>query len=690
GLIGNSGGGSVESESDDELDARSGRVTSMMTDESFHLPDWGSTARLPPQQEEEEPDEEVSYSQAENPTSAEIQEPPAPTNGAQTEVAPSSPIHAPSRHSIASSADDLPLQPAPTPLADPDGEPEADAAPPQDVEGLHSAELTSDPRTPLDEAEFESNEPPSAPDAQSPAMSTFPGSGSEAGGSYYEEDLDIYDNYRYSRFSMMSRKSRKSQVNMSFPDPRSMPSLGDAIGSFPLPPPLNTARSVLGKNDSSDRLVSSPKSASSFSQSPKKFDTQTSPKRFDFSPQPIQPLIIPARKQLTLDTGAPSSPSNGPSLVPNASSPLSPTLLTSRSAQFASSLRQQIEEAERNFKEDEIEDAEAQESEPENDAEPTLLTSAFRGDSEVFLEEDFDDHPTEPQPEGEAPVDQRMSSSSAKALGDEPSSSSRPSSEVRSERAPTPSITPTPTSDATPAVDGMAEARRMSNLPEQSGEPKERDPETTDERISPADLALAQLEGRKSLSAATHASPEERKPRETLSPMDTTLAQLEGRKSPVPPSASLSPEETAALASQFSIENPSGQFLSPSGRRLTFLPHPNAPKPLQAPSQPSIYTQTQPQQQARPPPSPGGSGGPQRPPLLAILNMALAHYRNPPPPIAGRPPPRATIHGRCKQNLANATGPVRIDWFLDNGNGPPPPEEIPRSPAIVVPGFGLP
>lgn len=62
---------------------------------------------------------------------------------------------------------------------------------------------------------FDEHPPPRSP--------SFP-SESEIGG-YYEEDLGIYDDYRYSRYSMMSRKSRKSVI----PDPKA------ALDQYPLP-----------------------------------------------------------------------------------------------------------------------------------------------------------------------------------------------------------------------------------------------------------------------------------------------------------------------------------------------------------------------------------------------------------------------------------------------------------------------
>ncbi|KAG8963955.1 hypothetical protein FRC05_004357 [Tulasnella sp. 425] len=699
GLIGNPAERSVESGDGSEEDVRTGRVTSMMTDESFHLPDWGAVSHLPPQQEEEEPEEPIGASQEiesvshfrdENPTPSQSQDSPARTDDrTQTEAVPSSPSPTPSHRTRSSTSQGTPLEPAPASLAHSDEQAEEDSAPPQDVENPGSAGSASEQFSPSNEAEFDSNDPPLIPGAQSPALSNFPGSGSEAGGSYYEEDVDIYDNYRYSRFSMMSRKSRKSQVNMSFPDPSSMPAIGDAIGSFPLPPPLNTARPLPGRTDSSDRLVSSPKSVSSFSQSPKRIDFQSSPKRFDFPPQPIQPLVLAPRKQLTLDMNASGLRNNSLGLPQNASSPISPSLPTSRSTQFASSLRQQIEEAERDLDDDQTEETETQTVGAEDSGVPEPLTSAFRTVSDVFSEDLEVDSPKLQQEDASA--DRPASGGSVKALETDRTSQLRPLSDANPDLGPpsTPNSAPDP--DSPPPAEVSPEARPLSNVPEESAT-RGSDPGTGKERVSAMDLALAQLEGRKSPPVAAQPSQEEHKTRETLSPMDTALAQLEGRKSPAqaPSSEALTPQETAALASQFSIENPSGQFVSPSGRRLTFLPHPGAPKPLQAPTQPAIYANAQPQQQSRPPPSPGGLGAPQRPPLLAVMHMVIACYRNPPPPMGNRPPPPATIHGRCMQNLANSVGPVRIDWFLDNGNGPPPPEEVPRSPAVGIPGSGLP
>ncbi|KAG8986003.1 hypothetical protein FRB90_004282 [Tulasnella sp. 427] len=304
GLIGNPTARSAESgyddEEDDDEDVGSGRVTSMFTDESFHLPDWGTAARLPTQQEEDEVEEPSSLGAATTTrTSLEDKDPTPPANPASPVPNSSVPhTRTPSpRSSVSSYADEHNPQPAATSPSRLDGQADRRSMHSVDVVPTGSPDRCPETFESPTEAEFDPNGTSFLPGPQSPG---FPGSGSEAGGSYYEEDLDIYDNYRYSRFSMLSRKSRKSQINMSFPDPSTMPALEDTIGSFPLPPPLNTSRTLPLRSDSSDRFVTSPKSASSFSQSSK--GKQTSPNRFDFPPQPIQPLVLSTRKQLSVDT----------------------------------------------------------------------------------------------------------------------------------------------------------------------------------------------------------------------------------------------------------------------------------------------------------------------------------------------------------------------------------------------------
>ncbi|KAG8947761.1 hypothetical protein FRC03_000936 [Tulasnella sp. 419] len=154
-----------------------------------------------------------------------------------------------------------------------------------------------------------------------------------------------------------------------------------------------------------------------------------------------------------------------------------------------------------------------------------------------------------------------------------------------------------------------------------------------------------------------------------LSPQEAALQALEGR-SPRSSVASpgLFPPSPISPNPDMSGES-SPPYRTPTGRPLTFLPHPGAPLP-RSPSRPSIHA---------PPPAytPPRNEPPPLSSLYNVMAMAAAHSRGVMANNGGGSGRLATIHGRTLMDLASATGPVMINWIVDReGRGapvPPPP-----------------
>lgn len=438
-----------------------------------------------------------------------------------------------------------------------------------------------------EESELEG--PPAAADNLSPAASTFP-SESDFGG-YYEEDLDIYDDYRYSRYSMMSRKSRKSVV----PDPRSMP----AMEAFPFKPGSlpNLTRLTESPVDrpSVDRTAAPPSPISL--SSPRSVKSNPPLRQYTVPLPPTEPLRVQRKsKERSMDD----------SLISLSSPPQTPGAGPSRpAATLASSLRQQIEEELR-----------------QNGSSDTTVVSKLTA-----------------EPEGEQTVTFTPNSATTGLAKSPPTS---PMSGISSQYF-MPDFSP-------PHDDGSLPVR---------GTTPNRQPTLA---ISPPGHMSNVAE------VAELAIPEASSP-DSMSPHESALAQLEGR-SPVVPS---SPADESSFARQIAVEVGSTPFVSPSGRPLTFLPHPNAPKPVgeqTAPSQPYIYAVQGRNPNAPPPPQ-------MQPQVLHnIMASAAALYFNPAGSLSV-----ATIHGRTVADLGSASGPVPIRFFLDrDGRSGPPPTPHLRSP----------
>ncbi|KAG8905424.1 hypothetical protein FRB99_008970 [Tulasnella sp. 403] len=467
--------------------------------------------------------------------------------------------------------------------------------------------------------------------SQSPVGSTFE---SESDEGYYEEDANIYDDYRYSRYSMMSRKSRKSVIR----DTKTVP-LPDGTAVTPLPPPpppLRPGREGGSEHASSPRSPTSPHSPFS-----------SSPKRVDFPPplplsRGVRPLQIPGKTvpmegAFSLNTLSPNAP------------PLSPALGTAMSSQFASNIRQRIEE--------EVKERVDGASGSDNGGQVVVVgspkSSASRRDGRVLSS-------------GSSVVSDGRVASSPRSEYREPSEppsatilNTRFSHSTSSNPRTSGSITFSPTRAEMPISGGI----RMSTSNMQPSPAARPMFVSAEDRQSSLPVLDEEQEFKPEVAGGTEK-------RDALSPQESALANLEGRS----PQSAAPAEGDGSPVKDFhsALQLPAGStpFRSPSGRPLTFLPHPNAPKPVnEGPSQPAYYAHPQ---RVDPPP-------PQAIPLYSIMSMAAAHYAAPRPPHIR--PTWATIHGRLEIDLSEATGPVRIEFFVDrDGRGPPPPPS--RGPSL--------
>ena len=156
----------------------------------------------------------------------------------------------------------------------------------------------------------------------------------------------------------------------------------------------------------------------------------------------------------------------------------------------------------------------------------------------------------------------------------------------------------------------------------------------------------------------------------------------------VPPS----PERTQPLPTPPSQQGPaidthqlrqhSTQPVGPAGRRSLFLPHPNAPKapagaPLNIEPGAGIGAVSMAYRRSFVGQGPsvsdteflhqGNNLPPQRPPVQAVIHMALSMGPRMMPPTAGRPPTCVlpTIYGRTEVDLSTSVGPVPIAFSID-------------------------
>ena len=499
-------------------------------------------------------------------------------------------------------------------------------------------------------------------------------------GGYYEQDEDIYDDYRYSRYSMMSRKSRKSVI------PHFPPPPPDSFASMNLPsPPFKSLGT--SQPSSSSKLVpaaSSPTAGTSILDEEDRRSFKSSPsistslmhgRRIDqvdedtlhlpaaFS---IDASVKPRLMRRSTDESSQSSTKSSRMLAP----PLSPIdtsgmpsddrsspLSIPRSPLLASALRQQIEleTAERAS----LDDGRLS-TEPIDQADPARLSQA---DQEWVVQEELSrivlpgEVANENDEEGE---DFPRMSSAGSVLA--------PKQDERYNED-----TGTPAADSTVMVDSPEAVttdlpRLNTNLPPVTkfGGLNVLD---TPPGPGPTPLATKFDENRPFVqaTASTSTTPvvdsQPSNEVKTLTPRLSALEALEGRSPRLSSPSSGIPEPHPALVTPTAA----GPLVSPSGRPLTFLPHPNAPKPVtlvSAPSQPSIHALHLQDPQNRPANRPSPS-------LYNALAGAVAHARAVPP--VGGIRRVATIHGRTEYDLLTAMGPVRIDFVLDReGRGPPP------------------
>ena len=451
---------------------------------------------------------------------------------------------------------------------------------------------------------------PSAP-LKSPSIAT---SGTESALGYYEEDVDIYDDYRYSvyshsqsRFSMTSKKSRKSVVPdvKTMPvDAKTMPSAdtrslkGEILGS----PPPDDVQSLPSFTPEKTRSEPEQERFDAASPSP-----PPSPLSREASPSPtfldINKFTFPP--PLALKPRSPEFPQTD-----ELRSPTSPTnpIRSARSTMFATALRQQFEDEEnrriQTAEGDEMELPPLRESSmPENMILPSEdqireMERAF-GELDPEPEEERQEEPTEEpveEPRLQAP-DMKIDTAISR------DSDSQSSLQVPERRFVDPSL-PLPV-----GVDPSIPTRNSHFA------------------TSPAEYAY--------------------------SPIHLTFPPKPSSTDPPLP-----PDDD--FHRTLRLERSNTNYLSASGRPIKFLPHPFAPRRLAfqtKPSQPLIYIRKA--LGHHPPIFPAGTS----PVLVEVMDLAaktsLQNLRS-----GGK---MVALYGRTAGDLAllDATGPVLMEFAVD-------------------------